>query len=184
MEEGAGKMILAVDPGNIESAYVLTDNELKISAFGKIDNEVLLEQFESMINLYTPKVALEMVACYGMAVGREVFETCVMIGQLKEICRKYSIEPQYIYRKDEKISLCNSMKAKDTNIRQALIDRFAIHDFKNGKGTKKKPDVFYGFSKDVWAAMAVAVTYHDMYLNKEVILEELGEIHTQERLGE
>lgn len=159
-------MILGIDPGNLQSAYVLTDNQLAIKSFGKLENEVLLGQFEAMVSLHTPKVAIEMIASYGMAVGKEVFDTCVYIGQLVEICRKLGVEVTYIYRKDEKVTLCNSMRAKDTNIRQALIDRFAVHDFKSGKGTKSNPDTFYGFKADIWAAMAVVTTYHDMYLKE------------------
>ena len=79
------------------------------------------------------KAIIEMVASYGMAVGATVFETCVAIGQFKEIAMKQNIPVEFIYRKDEKMNLCHSMKAKDSNIRQALIDRFGE------VGTKKNP---------------------------------------------
>ena len=74
-----------------------------------------------------------MIASYGMAVGKEVFDTCIWIGRFIELEKLQNIDAEYIYRKDEKINLCNSMKAKDSNIRQALIDRFGE------VGTKKNP---------------------------------------------
>lgn len=61
-----------------------------------------------------------------MAVGETVFETCVWVGRFIEAVSNYDIEYTKIYRKDEKMNLCQSMRAKDSNIRQALIDRFGI----------------------------------------------------------
>ena len=78
-------------------------------------------------------VVIEMIASYGMPVGKEVFETCVWIGRFTQQTYEIGKEYKYIYRKDEKMNICNSMKAKDSNIRQALIDRFGQ------VGTKKNP---------------------------------------------
>ena len=111
-----------------------------------------------MYNVQYDIAVIEMVASYGMAVGATVFETCVAIGQFKEIAENQDIPVEFIYRKDEKMNLCQSMRAKDSNIRQALIDRFGV------VGTKKNPGWFYGFKKDIWSAYAVGVTYCDMYL--------------------
>lgn len=135
--------------------------------FGKVENEQLLTKIEEWfaVDSNIDAVALEMISSYGMAVGKDVFETCVWIGRFVQALQGQDIN--YIYRKDEKMNLCGSMKAKDSNIRQALIDRYAKFDFKNGKGVKKNPDTFYGVSKDVWAAIAVGVTYWDMKMEGE-----------------
>lgn len=101
--------------------------------FGKIRNEELLEFLENnrdcSFNTFSD-IVIEMIASYGMPVGKEVFETCVWIGKFAQAS---GLKENYIYRKDEKINLCHSMKAKDSNIRQALIDRFGP------VGTKRNP---------------------------------------------
>lgn len=153
--------IMSIDPGNIESAYCIIDTDTyQPIKFGKIENEMLLFQLES--DKYDLLV-IEMIASYGLAVGKSVFDTCVWIGRFIQTSTK---DYEYIYRKEEKMNLCGSMKAKDSNIRQALIDRFAKFDFKNGKGKKDNQDFFYGFSKDVWAAFAVGCTYIDKQKEK------------------
>lgn len=161
-------MIFAIDPGNVESAYVIVKDDLsKVIEKGKVSNDELqniiiksLISYEAGSYRYysKPKIAIEMIASYGMAVGATVFDTCVWIGRFCKLFEIKGYEVTFIYRKDEKMCLCNSMKAKDSNIRQALIDRFGV------VGTKKNPGYFYGFKKDIWAAMAVAVAYHDKYM--------------------
>lgn len=154
-------MILSIDPGNIESAYTLLDDNLKPIEFGKVLNEELREKliFINMNSLFEDyHIAIEMIASYGMAVGATIFDTCVWIGRFIE-CLPF-LKITYIYRKDEKMNLCGTMRAKDSNIRQALIDRFGV------VGTKKNKGWFYGFKSDIWAAYAVGVTYHDMFLTK------------------
>lgn len=90
----------------------------------------------------------------GMPAGKEVFNTCVFIGELKEAClpefKAYLVERRHI-----KIHLCNSARAKDSNIRQALIDRFG------SPGTKKNPGKLYGIKADEWAALACVVYFAD-----------------------
>ena len=153
-------MIFAIDPGNIESAFVIvTDDLSKVINKGKVYNEDLLDIIWQVDKV--SHVAIEGIQSYGMPVGKEVFETCYFIGRLQEtFLREHGKFPLMIYRKEEKICLCHSLKAKDSNIRQALIDRFGE------VGTKKNPGYFYGFKKDIWSAMAVAVTYHDKFLKE------------------
>ena len=158
-------MILAIDPGSTESAYVLIDKNLKPIKIGKVKNEELLKFIKFDMYVYCNKIehfAIEMIASYGMPVGKEVFDTCVWIGRFIERTNINNITK--IYRKDVKMNLCNSMKAKDGNIIQALVDRFAPDVRNKGKGIKSNPGWFYGFKKDIWQSYAVGITYYDMHL--------------------
>lgn len=152
-------MILAIDPGCTESAYVLF-GENGICDFGKVTNEILLEKVRSLPMAGSPSTSavIEMVASYGMAVGKEVFETVFWIGRFYEIL-SVKMQTGRAYRKDIKLHLCNNLRAKDSNIRQALIDRFGP------PGTKNAPGVTYGIKVDIWQALAVAVYWYDLQNN-------------------
>lgn len=142
-------MILAIDPGSEQSAFVILTDNYDIIHFGKWRNHEVLNRIRDGRH---GTLVIEMIASYGMPVGAEVFETCVWIGRFMQAA---NCKVERLYRKEVKLHLCNSVKAKDSNIIQALKDRFG------DKGTVKSKGYFFGFSKDIWQAMAVGVTYLD-----------------------
>tara|TARA_R100000808_G_scaffold24964_1_gene59947 strand:+ start:1585 stop:2124 length:540 start_codon:yes stop_codon:yes gene_type:complete len=148
--------IVAVDPGNKMSAFVVLEDGEPVD-LGIHANEYFLSLLD-YVSIIWPEATLviEMIACYGMPVGAEVFDTCVWIGRFRE---RFHGPVEFVYRKDVKMNLCQSMRAKDANIRQAVIDRFGGKE--SGVGNKKSPGPLYGAKKDIWAAIAVGLTYMD-----------------------
>jgi hypothetical protein len=166
------RALLAIDPGNTESGWVVIDpTTSRPLAFAKSPNAELLEMLRgryfpvraaqagaSETAFDVDRVVIEMVASYGMPVGAEVFETCVWIGRYQQaLVDEWSLDAALVYRQPVKLHHCHSTKATDANIRQALVDRFAKGLPNFGKGTKKAPGWFFGFGKDVWQAYALAV---------------------------
>lgn len=153
--------LLAIDPGNEHSGIVLYDTANRCPLeFGKPVNDTVLGLLDTW---HIDELAIEMVASYGMAVGASVFETCVWAGRFIERWRvdiasrrEVSPMPSTIYRREVKLHLCNSARAKDANVRQALIDRYGGKEKAIGK--KATPGPLYGMSGDCWAALGVAVT--------------------------
>ena len=148
------KTIIAIDPGNIESAYVIMQG-IEIIAKGKIENNQMLNLVYGFKEFYyDAELYIEMVASYGMSVGKTVFDTCVWIGRFYEAWvlthESGSKQPELIFRKDIKMHHCNATFAKDSNIITALKDKYGE------KGTVKNPGFFFGVSKDVWQAIALA----------------------------
>lgn len=150
-------MLLAIDPGPSSSAWILFDRDKGPITFGFIENDRLIDMLPSS---EAREMAIEMVACYGLAVGADVFETCKWIGRFVQAWNAGE-RHTLVYRKDIKMHLCHSMRAKDSNIRQALIDRFGGKDKAIGK--KKTPGPLFGVSGHLWSALAVAVYYADTH---------------------
>lgn len=146
-------MILAIDPGPTHSAFLVWDG--KVRDKGMASNSDIRTQIFSCGYLYGKfDLAVEMIASYGMPVGKEVFETCVNIGRIVEMSHPKPV--RMVYRRDIKLHLCGSARAKDSNIRQALIDRVGP------QGKKHAPGPTYGLAKHDWAALAIAIYVSDV----------------------
>lgn len=146
--------ILAIDPGNEQSGYVIYRRDGAITAKGILPNDEIL----NLVRTSGEMVAVEMIASYGMAVGKSVFDTCRFIGRIEAV-----YEPNKVilaYRKDVKVHLCGTTRATDSNIRQAIMDRY----YASGSevvGTKAHPGPLYGIKSHMWAALAVALYVAD-----------------------
>jgi len=145
--------LLAIDPGTTQSSYAMFDGHRNPPfplKFGTMSNEALLDILRfPQPEFVSDFMAIEMVACYGMPVGREVFETAFWIGRFVQA---YNNTYRLIYRNEEKIQMCHSCKANDSTISQALRDIYG------DKGTKKAPGLLYGIKGDEWQALSVGVT--------------------------
>lgn len=151
--------LLAIDPGNVRSAFVLYEPTTRvIENKGHVDNAEMMEILTSLAGSVSA-CAIEMIASYGMAVGAEVFETVYWIGRFAERYKACSgTEAALVFRREAKLHLCGVVKANDPNVRQALIDMFGPGKEK-AIGKAKTPGPLYGVSGDVWAALAIAVTF-------------------------
>lgn len=138
--------ILAIDPGDKESGYVIWDG-YQILDKGIVDTQSMIQVIK---DCNYDLCLIEMIACYGMAVGKEVFDTCRVVGKFEYACpTKYEL----VYRKDVKLWHCNSIRANDANITASLKSKYG------DKGTKKNPGSTYGLSKHMWQAFAIATMY-------------------------
>ena len=142
--------VLAIDPGNEFSAYLVYDGQ-RVCEFDIVPNEVLLSL--GVFRTAT-RMAIEGVQCYGMPVGKETFDTCIWIGRFMQRFGPNAVD--IVYRSDIKLYLCHSARAKDPHVRQSLIDRFGPGKEK-AIGKKKSPGPLYGISSHCWSALAVAV---------------------------
>ncbi len=135
-------MIYGCDPGTDKSALVAFDGR-KIHFAQIMLNDELLALVRRSKSLQGQVLAIESIASYGMPVGRETFETCEFCGRIREAAEANGAKVMRVFRKDVKIHLCNNGKAKDSNVSQALRDKYS-------------KEVLKGIVSHLWAAMAVA----------------------------
>jgi hypothetical protein len=153
----ANNFVIGIDPGPDQSAYVEFDGK-RVCRHGIVTNKHLHTMMCSFVHA---PIFIEMIASYGMAVGASVFNTCVEIGWFEAVADWCDIEVERVFRRDIKLHLCQSPRAKDANVRQALLDRLGP------QGTKKAPGPTYGVRSHEWAALAVAVYGWDQIFGRQ-----------------
>lgn len=145
-------IVAGLDPGPEESALVITDGERIVSAYYQ-PNQYILARMDEELGV----LVIEQIASYGMAVGEAIFETVFWSGRFAQAYGMSRVAR--LKRLEVKLHLCHDSRAKDGNIRQAILDRFGGKEAAMGR--KAKPGPLYGISRDLWSALAVALTYHD-----------------------
>jgi len=116
------RIFTGIDPGNELSAYIMIgqDDRPLIEVGEPVCGKVTNKQLRSLLLEWAYRkrnvvIGIEMVACYGMAVGKTVFETARWVGIFQEAAK--GLETHLVYRKSPNkedgidsvcMHLCNS----------------------------------------------------------------------------
>lgn len=188
-----GPINLSIDVGSSQSGWAVTwprsndIGDLDVIDFGKDTNGIVRIILRDFVKVGNPLDVLSVEAprAMGLPASNDLFETSVHVGRFIQLwpTKRWS----YIFRPDVKLVVCGSPRAKDVNIRAALIDLWggqssAIGGKRckrcSGKGHTGKgptpcpvcahtaspgwevpPGPLYGMAADMWAALAVAVAW-------------------------
>ena len=188
---------LAIDPGNKKSGWLLFEpadvlGGLKLINFGINTNGKLRRWFDS--DCAAEQLIIETPNPQGMAMAAETMDTLIEIGRFVQVWEFANCEKghwSHVFRQDVKLHLCGQARAKDKNVRQALIDRFggntvAIGGVKcprchgkgwcgrgrpvceecGGQGWDSSPGPLKGVTSHVWPALALACWWVDVGVNQ------------------
>lgn len=167
--------IVAVDPGDLESAAVWID----VATFKPVEvfeghNAKLREKLQDggrsleasriLVVEYTPPYTMQMASKGGKPgrafVPRQVVDTAIELGRFIECWGGGQAERWILFsRTDVKKHLLGRASGNDTEVRAAVVDRYG-GDLKTAKGVKAKPGPLYGFSGNhVYAALGLGIAY-------------------------
>jgi len=153
--------VFAIDPGPSQSTYVqatftgdtrLLGTPIVINEAHAVDNSMLLEKLVRPFGTY---IVCEDIIFYGdkVHVGKSIFDTCRWTGRFQQQLISHGYQLEFMPRQAVKVAVCNNTRAKDPDVRQALIDRYGE------PGTKKNPGPLYGISGHGWQALGLAVAF-------------------------
>ena len=161
-------IVLAVDPGSEKSGWVIYDSDdhkpIDFGVSNNYDMEHLIE-YDARPTVF----AYEMIGHYGkgMPAGKSVFETCIWIGRFE---KAWNSEDTFyrILNTTIRATLCGTVRAKEANIHLASKEKFpATGGGKDPyKGTKGQPGPLFGMSGHIFSALAVGLTWKEVYGKK------------------
>ena len=162
--------ILAIDPGQTESAWVLME-DYKIHSCNIEENESIRKALD-FDEWQQDIIALEYVVAYGRS-GKEVSDTAFEAGRLVQSSKSGFIG---ITRSKSRGWICGG-RGSDSKVVESLIRRFTPDTFAkyvnnelswNKTVMEAKEKYFKDFRKDIWQAYALGVTYLDLQLRGEI----------------
>ena len=156
--------VIAIDPGNVKSALVVWDGE-RIQLTRHCPNDDIVRYLHDWQHSGYP-LAIEQVKSYGKPIGDTVLDTVLWSGRFIEA---YGSSNVYrIPRKEVVAHLCGNARSGDSDVRQAIINRFGGKD--RAIGTKASPGPLHGVVNDLWAALAVALTWWDSRVYRQTAM--------------
>ena len=150
-------VVIAIDPGPEESAFLLWDG-VSILERGNTKNTDLVVRLEYPTRFSpAPDVcAIEQIRGFGVMASDELFDTCHWTGRFLQAFGEN--KTYMVPRKTAAKHICGvGGISKDSFVREALIAKFGGKDV--AVGSKARPGKLYGISSHLWAALAVAITY-------------------------
>ncbi len=151
------QVVLAIDPDPRGGSWVLCD-ERGVRSHERNCQMRHLKQAIKGAGVMKHQVVVEDVVSYGMLVGREVFDTVKNIGEIRGACRQHGVPFDLLSRVQVKTALCRSARAKDANVRAALMDLYG-GSREAAVGRKASPGPLYGLVADEWAALALGLVW-------------------------
>jgi hypothetical protein len=169
--------LLAIDPGNVYSGWVMFNTKLRIpEAFGKDLNKHVLRTIQRLqydrlfcefpvprgqsISIQIPGKGFIRKGS-GQTVSWQLYETCYWIGQFQVIhmLTHKGVPFIRINRMDVKMFLTGNAGAKDANVRAAIMEKYGGKEL--AVGNVKKPGPLHGMKADVWQSLAIALYVED-----------------------
>jgi len=158
-------LILGIDPGPTISGWCLLRGTKYLCGDQSYNHEVFRALSVVHGNAFqdVDVIGIEWMENYGQVVGQSIFKTCAWVGRYEAAVGFYdnAAKVKRVQRSHVKLHLCRTARAKDVNVRHALVGLWG-DDMKSVKGTKNKKGPLYGIKEHVWSALAVAVTVRDL----------------------
>lgn len=156
--------ILAIDPGPIESGYVIISGTQAIINAEKQPND---EIYDKMRRIVLTHVIIEECICRKWA-GREVSDAAFVAGRFYQASKMLGVPVQLITRSKVRWHICGSKDGNDSKIIDRLISRkcpglynqYVDKEISRQKlQNAAKKEFFKGFKSDIWQAYALAITF-------------------------
>jgi hypothetical protein len=157
-------IILGIDPGSEKSACVVWDTVSEtVEAHYIVANDAIRQDIRDE-RIGIKAIGIERPRGFGMKAGNELFDTCEWVGRFDEVAMSSGIPPKLVGRKEIVTHLCDSPRAGDKDVRDAIIYRFGGKD--KAIGVKKNPGPLFGIKADEWSALAVCLYVADREAKK------------------